>query len=131
MKRINQARAYQRGKNAAKIWKHIRVNLRNWDSKCMAKTRSFRLPAWVGHIPMAVLELVVLSAIVFGGVIITSSAVLIGAFFILVGGAQKEETNLDEDEMINTPYKSPSEYRANGEFGPGWYAANYKVNDDY
>ncbi|CAI1875216.1 Uncharacterised protein [Serratia quinivorans] len=133
MKQKNQSRAYLRGKSAAKIWKRIKVNLRSLDNKCVAKARSLKLPAWIGHIPMAILSLVMLLAIVFGGMIIASSAVFIGALILLVGGAFSpiEETLSDEDEMINTSYKSPNEYRADGEFGPGWYAGNYKVKDDY
>ncbi|CAI1042151.1 hypothetical protein [Serratia quinivorans] len=133
---MNQTRdqqAYQRGIRAARLWKRLKSAFLRWDQRCVSKACEHKLPGWVGHIPTSMFAIIMLSALVFGGMIIASSAVLVGALVLLVSGAfsPKEKTNFDEDEMISPPYKSPSEYRADGEFGPGWYAGNYKVSDDY
>ncbi len=133
MSQTRVQQAYQRGIWAARKWVRLKDTIMRWDRFCVSKVREYRLPGWVGHIPMSMFAVIMLSALMFGGMIIASSAVLIGALVLLVSGAfsPKEKTNFDEDEIISPPYKSPSEYRADGEFGPGWYAGNYKVSDDY
>lgn len=126
--------AYQRGVRMASLWKRLKDTILRWDAFCVSKARKYSLPAWIAHIPMIILAISILATLVFGGMIIASSVVLIGALLLLVSEAfsPREEANLAEDATtLNTSYKSPCEYRADGEFGPGWYAGNYKVSDDY
>ncbi|WP_255326669.1 MULTISPECIES: hypothetical protein [Serratia] len=134
MNETRQHHAYQRGVRMASLWKRLKGTILRWDAFFVSKARKYSLPAWIAHIPMIILAISILATLVFGGMIIASSVVLIGALLLLVSEAfsPKEEANLAEDATtLNTSYKSPCEYRADGEFGPGWYAGNYKVSDDY
>ena len=132
MNDTTQHHAYHRGVRMAGRWKHLKSTVLKWDRACMSKAQSVNLPKWVGHIPMCILALMMVSAVVFGGVIIASSAVLLGAIGVIVGGSLPSEKSMaDSVDHTTNSSNTTTEYRADGEFGPGWYADNYKVSDDY
>lgn len=134
MSQTRDQQAYQRGIKAASLWKRLKGTILRWDHACVSSARKHKLPGWIGHIPMGMLAVIMLAALVFGGMVIASSAVFVGALVLLVSGAfsSRDETSLNDDnDMVDTSYKPPGEYKADGEFGPGWYAGNYKVSDDF
>ncbi|MGP1066831.1 hypothetical protein ACJ8LR_24000 [Serratia sp. CY56810] len=131
MNETKQHHAYQRGVSMASLWKRLKGTILKWDAICVAKARSHKLPCWVGHIPMSMLVVAMMSAVVFGGIIIASSAVLLGGLILAGSIFSSKEKITDSSVHTDSTYKSPTEYRADGEFGPGWYAGNYKVSDDY
>lgn len=51
MNDTTQHHAYQRGVRMATLWKRIKSTILNWDSRCVPKARSHKLPGWIGHIP--------------------------------------------------------------------------------
>ncbi len=51
MNDTTQHHAYQRGVRMATLWKRIKSSILNWDSRCVSKARSHKLPGWIGHIP--------------------------------------------------------------------------------
>lgn len=136
MSQTRDQQAYQRGIKAAHLWTRLKGTILRWDQRCVTNACKHKLPGWIGHIPMGMFAVIMLAALVFGGMVIASSAVFVGALVLLVSGAfsSRDETSLNDDndnDIVDTSYKPPSEYKADGEFGPGWYAGNYKVSDDF
>jgi len=131
MNDTKQQHAYQRGVRMANLWKRLKGTILKWDNICVSKARSLKLPGWTGHIPIIMLVVVIMFAVVFGGMLIASTAVLLGGVILAGSIFSSKEKITDSSMHTNSSYKSPTEYRADGEFGPGWYAGNYKVSDDY
>lgn len=136
MNDTTQHHAYQRGVRMANRWKRVKSTILRWDAFCVAKAQSGKFPRWVGHIPMVFFAVIMLSALVFGGMIIASSAVLIGALVFLAAGILSSEgKNVSENDekpcgdfmQQNSGY---GQYR-DGQHGWGWYdAAGRIVNND-
>lgn len=83
---MNQTRdqlAYQRGIWAAGKWSRLKDVIMRWDRCCVSKAREYRLPGWIGHIPIVMFTISMLTALVFGGMFIATSAVLVGAVILL------------------------------------------------
>lgn len=91
MNDTTQHRAYQRGVRMASRWKRLKSTVLKWDRACVSKAQTVNLPKWVGHIPIIVFTGIILAALVFGGLIIASSAVLLGALILLVTGTVSSE----------------------------------------
>lgn len=53
MNDTKQQHAYQRGVRMANLWKRLKDTILKWDSRCVSKARSHKLPDWIGHIPTA------------------------------------------------------------------------------
>ncbi|EMX8467010.1 hypothetical protein AAH178_002902 [Serratia marcescens] len=135
MSQTRDQQAYQRGIKAARLWKRLKGTILRWDHACVSSARKHKLPGWIGHIPMGMLAVIMLTALVFGGMVIASSAVLVSALVLLVSGANtiEERTSSDDCNSSDLPqktYESPIEYNAHGDAGPGWYASGFKLEDD-
>jgi len=126
MKDTKQQHAYQRGVRIASLWKRLRGTILKWDSFWVSKARKYNLPAWIGHIPMSVLAAIMLTALVFGGMVIASSAVLVGALVLLVSGALSPESK----EVDNLEYSDASSEPSHC-FDEDEYVTNSILNDDY
>lgn len=131
MNDTTQHHAYQRGVRMASRWKHLKSTVLKWDRACVSKAQTVNLPKWVGHIPIIAFTVTILAALVFGGVIISMSAVLLASVALIVGkvfsagGIEVENSDdgampshcFDEDEYVTnsilnddydgSPYKSP------------------------
>lgn len=126
MNETRQRHAYQRGVRMASLWKRLKGTILRWDSFWVSKVRKFNLPAWIGHIPMSVLAAIMLTALVFGGMVIASSAVLVGALVLLVSGALSPESK----EVDNLEYSDASSEPSYC-FDEDEYVTNSILNDDY
>ncbi|REF42021.1 hypothetical protein [Serratia ficaria] len=51
MSQIRNQQAYQRGIRITRMWKRLKCTILKWDTNCVTKVRSHKLPGWVGHIP--------------------------------------------------------------------------------
>ena len=72
---MNQTRdhqAYQRGMKAACLCKRIKGTILRWDQRCVTNACKHKLPGWSGHIPMGMFAVIMLTALVFGGMVIAS-----------------------------------------------------------
>jgi hypothetical protein len=71
---------------------------------CVSKARKHKLPGWIGHIPMIVFAIGPIAALVFGGVIIGNSAVLVGGIILLAYPLQSQHSSCrqasDSDERV-------------------------------
>ncbi|ELQ9312235.1 hypothetical protein R3D73_005287 [Serratia marcescens] len=136
MNETRQRHAYQRGVRMASLWKRLKGTILRWDSFWVSKARKHNLPAWIGHIPMSMLAVIMLAALVFGGMVIASSAVLVGALVLLVSRAcfSEEKTPPEDDsEPCGNFMQEQSGYGKyrDGQHGWGWYdAVGRMVNDD-
>ncbi|ECF6074072.1 hypothetical protein FNH47_08415 [Salmonella enterica subsp. houtenae] len=132
---MNQARgqqAYQRGIRAARKWSRLKNVIIKWDRLCVSKVREYRLPAWIGHVPIVIALIGSVTAMLFGGLIVAGSMLFIWAIaFILQNAGQNlsgevthENNSLEnpksssgyayESAVMNkeydgAPYKSPSD----------------------
>ncbi|MGP0838106.1 hypothetical protein [Serratia sp. CY85251] len=136
MSEIRDQQAYQRGIKAARLWKHLKGTILRWDQRCVSSARKHKLPGWVGHIPMGMLAVIMLAALVFGGMVIASSAVFVGALVLLISGAYSSEEKIsseDDSEPCGDFMQEKSGYGKyrDGQHGWGWYdAAGRMINDD-
>jgi hypothetical protein len=136
MSETRDQQAYQRGIKAARLWKRLKGTILRWDQACVSSARKHKLPGWIGHIPMGMLAVIMLTAFVFGGMIIASSAVFVGALVLLASGAYSSEEKVsseDDSEPCGDFMQEQSGYGKyrDGQHGWGWYdAAGRMVNDD-
>ncbi|HGM5336664.1 TPA: hypothetical protein ACKP2J_001076 [Serratia marcescens] len=94
--------AYQRGIKAARLWKHLKGTILRWDQHCVSNARKHKLPGWIGHIPMGMQAVIMLTALVFGGMVIASSAVFIVGLLLLISKSSSSEGNgIDSFEYYN------------------------------
>ncbi|MEL5421579.1 hypothetical protein [Serratia nevei] len=104
MNEKRQHHAYQRGVRMANLWKRLKGTILKWDAICVAKARRYKLPGWIGHIPMVLLTISILVALVFGGAIIATSAVLMVAVILLASPSKAQHSGFrqssDSDERI-------------------------------
>lgn len=126
MNETRQYHAYQRGVRMASLWKRLKGTILRWDSFCVSKARKYNLPAWIGHIPMSVFAAIMLSALVFGGVVIAISAVFVSALVILISG-----TLSSEGKEVNTFEYSDASSEPSHCFDEDEYVTNSILNDDY
>ncbi|MDI9110334.1 MULTISPECIES: hypothetical protein [Serratia] len=90
MSQTRDQQAYQRGIKAARLWKHLKGTILRWDHACVSSARKHKLPGWSGHIPMGMFAVIMLASLVFGGMVIASSPVFVGALFLLISGISSE-----------------------------------------
>ncbi|WP_232043331.1 hypothetical protein [Serratia marcescens] len=122
MNDTKQQHAYQRGVRMANLWKHLKGTILKWDMYCVSKAHRYKLPSWLGHIPMIMLATSILSAVVFGGLFIASIGIIMSAI-ILIALLVFEPLG---DKSVRT---SKFEYKTYGELGPGWYSGKTKISD--
>lgn len=126
MSQTRNQQAYQRGIRVALMWKRLKGTILRWDHRCVSKAHAHKLPSWVGHIPMSMFAVIMLTALVFGGMVIASSAVLVGALVLLVSGALSHESK----EVDNLEYSEASSEPSHC-FDEDEYVTNSILNDDY
>ena len=122
MNKTRQYHAYQRGVRMANLWKRLKGAILRWDAFCVSKARKYKLPGWIGHIPMSMLAASILAAVAFGGLFIASIGIITSAIILIASLAFEP---LDEQNSR----KSTFEYKTYGEFGPGWYSGKTKISD--
>ncbi|HGM6839727.1 TPA: hypothetical protein ACKP7D_003514 [Serratia marcescens] len=93
----------------ASLWKRLKRTILKWDSFWLTKARKCNLPAWLGHMPVAVALLGSLTIIFVGGAVIRAIA------FILQSIASQAFDDSDSNKQAT------SEYR-NGDQGFGFYS---------
>lgn len=135
MNETRQQHAYRRGVRFANLWKQIKSTILRWDQCCVARARSHKLPGWIGHIPMIMLAIGILAALVFGGMIIASSAVLVGALVLLISGefSSEGDTNRKEEGEAFPPTHLNNDFGTKYRCGPhgwGWYDSTGYMHDE-
>lgn len=122
MNEKKQHHAYQRGVRMANLWKRLKGTILKWDAICVAKARRYKLPGWIGHIPMIMLATSILAAIAFGGLFIASIGIIMSAIILI---ALLVFEPLGEKNVRTSTF----EYKTYGELGPGWYSGKTKISD--
>lgn len=122
MSQTRNQQAYQRGIWAARMWTRLKSTILRWDMYCVSKACKYKLPSWMGHIPMIMLATSILATIAFGGLFIASIGIIISAI-ILISLLVFEPLG---EKNVRT---STFEYKTYGEFGPGWYSGKTKISD--
>jgi hypothetical protein len=135
MNETRQHHAYQRGVRMANQWKRLKGTILRWDHRCVSKAHAHKLPSWVGHIPMSMFAVIMLSALVFGGIFIASSAILVGALVFLVSGVFSSEggTNRKEEGEAFPPTHPNNDFGTKYRSGPhgwGWYDSTGYMHDE-
>ncbi|QTL39107.1 hypothetical protein ACNFJN_15635 [Xenorhabdus budapestensis] len=75
------SRGEQWGINAAHFYKWLFKKLKAWDATTVKKAKSMNIPAWLGHIPVIALCLLVITILSFS-IFITISVIIIS--FVIV-----------------------------------------------
>lgn len=127
MNNTTQHHAYQRGVRMANLWKRIKGTILQWDNVCVSKARSYKLPGWAGHIPIAIALFGSLPAALLGGLAIAGSLLFIWAIaFILqnadLSNAQLTESTSDDESNLHDGYR-------NGPEGYGHYMGGFRDDD--
>ncbi|MBH2647851.1 hypothetical protein [Serratia ureilytica] len=111
MTQARDQQAYQQGIRAARKWRRLKNVIMKWDRLCVSKVREYRLPAWIGHVPIVIALIGSVTAMLFGGLLVAGSMLFIWAFaFILQNAGQNlsgEATH--ENNSLETP-KNSSDY---------------------
>ncbi|EAW8181739.1 hypothetical protein HX52_05615 [Salmonella enterica] len=123
MSQARDQQAYQRGIWAARKWSRLKDVIMRWDRFCVSMAREYRFPGWIGHIPIAVFTISMLTAFIFGGMFIATSAVLVGAVILLAFPSKAQPPSFrhseDNEEQI---YHDWNRDRFNGrEYHPHRY----------
>jgi Flp pilus assembly protein TadB len=121
MSKIREQHAYQRGIKAARLWRRLKGTILRWDQYCVTNARKHKLPGWIGHIPMGMLAVIMLVALVFGGIVIASVTIIIMALLLIILSILEPRDEIKE----NTTF----EYKIYGDLGSGWYSGKTKISD--
>ncbi|MBO1811323.1 hypothetical protein J4G53_24100 [Serratia ureilytica] len=121
MSQTRDQQAYQRGIRAARLWKRLKGTILRWDHACVSSARKHKLPGWIGHIPMGMLAVIMLAALVFGGMVIASVTIIIMALLLIILSILEPRDEIKE----NTTF----EYKIYGDLGSGWYSGKTKISD--
>ncbi|QHA87989.1 hypothetical protein [Serratia rhizosphaerae] len=117
-----QHHAYRRGVRMASRWKRLESTVLKWDRACVSKAQKVNIPKWAGHIPMIAFGIIILAALVFGGLFIASSAVLLGALILFVTGAVSSgETTLTSNNEEKTYHSWQQDSFSGREYNPHRY----------
>lgn len=109
MHKMQQEQAWQRGRDAAGLWKKLKRIVSVWDQRCVAFVKKHKLPAWAGHIPIIAILILSLIGIVAGGIAVVFCIVFLWAFAFILQNLRKnpqisESSTLDNKDEIFTPY---------------------------
>ena len=127
---MNQTRdqqAYQRGIRAARKWSRLKSVIMRWDRLCVSKVREYRLPAWIGHVPIVIVFIGSVTAILFGGLLVAGCMLFIWAIAFIIQNAdfsnvQLNESTSDEENNLHDGYR-------NGPEGYGYYMGGFRDDD--
>ena len=81
MYQSQEKRAWERGVRLAAIWKGTKKIFTRLDQRCVMLAKLYKLPKWLGHMPLLLAVLCSLVALIAGGLLISCSAVLLWDFF--------------------------------------------------
>ncbi|HGY4932202.1 TPA: hypothetical protein ACNVCI_005045 [Citrobacter braakii] len=132
MYQSQEKRAWERGVRLAAIWKDTKKIFTRLDQRCVMLAKLYKLPKWLGHMPLLLVVLCSLVALIAGGLLISCSAVLLWALIAAIthigSGSEnasinsfnekKDDNNFHDEFVMNSatnneydgaPYKSPSE----------------------
>lgn len=129
MNNTTQHRAYQRGVRVAGIFKYIKGKVLYWDQRFVLRVEKYRLPRWIGHIPMTALGIISVLALMFGGAIIAVATVLIAAVLLLMTPTRSTTPDITSDDSIHINNDFGTKYRS-GPHGWGWYDSTGYMHDE-
>ncbi|WP_158781073.1 phage holin family protein [Pantoea sp. BAV 3049] len=122
MHQTKEERAWQRGYSLARFWKKIRKELSSLDNRCVSFAINRNMPKWVGHIPIAGLLILSVTAITLGGFVFVSSVLILWGLAIagslVKGGVSGTTGKIDSSDYImesarhgqyDAPYQPPGE----------------------
>ncbi|MCX8967013.1 hypothetical protein EHW66_19120 [Erwinia psidii] len=122
MQQTQQKRAWQRGVRLATMLKHARYRVTRWDLFFVRWAIKHNLPAFTGHLPIAVLFIVSVITIVLGGSIVAAITVIFWGISLagsLVGGSTSGPSHRTDNSdyvmekakhgQFDGSYRSPGE----------------------
>ncbi|HDU5650667.1 TPA: hypothetical protein RFV74_002321 [Klebsiella aerogenes] len=125
MNEKRQPHAYQRGVRMANLWKRLKGTILKWDAICVAKARRYKLPDWIGHMPVVIALFGSTTAILFGGVIIASCMLFIWAIAFILQNA--DFSNMQVSDSTNESVGDDG-YKTGPE-GFGNYVAGTRIDN--
>lgn len=84
MYQSQEKRAWERGVRLAAIWKGTKKIFTRLDQRCVMLAKLYKLPKWLGHMPLLLAVLCSLVALIAGGLLISCSAVLLWALIAAI-----------------------------------------------
>ncbi|WP_261436365.1 hypothetical protein [Serratia ficaria] len=130
MNETKQQHAYQRGVRMANLWKRVKSTILRWDAFCVTKARSYKLPGWIGHFPIAIALIASLAAALLGGLAIAGCLLFIWAIaFILQQIPPTSPQTTDSEYFDSDTNESLTEYR-DGNQGFGLYCGEYRIDQE-
>ncbi|QGX92456.1 hypothetical protein EFZ10_12960 [Tatumella sp. TA1] len=132
MYQSQEKRAWNRGARLAAIWKGAKKIFTRLDQRCVMLAIRYKLPEWIGRMPLLLAVLCSLIVLIAGGILISCSVVLLWTFIAAIThigsspenastnsfNENKSQNNFHDDFVMNSainneydgaPYKSPSE----------------------
>jgi len=83
MNETRQHHAYQRGERMASLWKRLKGTILRWDGFCVSKARKYKLPTWLGHVPLTCLVTISAVSCLTGGLLVAVIILFVWAFLLL------------------------------------------------
>ncbi|ELQ9311769.1 DUF3742 family protein [Serratia marcescens] len=124
MSQARDQQAYQRGIWAARKWSRLKNVIMRWDRLCVSKVRAYRLPAWIGHVPIVIALIGSVTAMLFGGLIVAGSMLFIWAIAFILQNADFSNMQLSD----STNDSDDDGYRAGPE-GFGNYVGGTRIDN--
>ncbi|TSB29746.1 hypothetical protein FOT43_07515 [Serratia marcescens] len=111
MSQARDQQAYQRGIRAARKWSRLKNVTMRWDRLCVSKVREYKLPAWIGHVPIVIALIASVAAMLFGGLLVAGCMLFIWTIaFILQNAGQNPSSEVThENNSLENP-KNSSDY---------------------
>ncbi|HBC5198998.1 hypothetical protein IM817_01660 [Serratia marcescens] len=103
MTQARDQQAYQRGIRAARKWLRLKNVIMKWDRLCVSKVREYRLPAWIGHVPIVIALIGSVTAMLFGGLLVAGSMLFIWAIAFILQNVDPSDENTFDDERASGP----------------------------
>ncbi|HDG0629590.1 TPA: hypothetical protein PFA69_003714 [Serratia marcescens] len=111
MSQARDQQAYQRGIWAARKWSRLKDVIMRWDRLCVSKVREYRLPAWIGHVPIVIALIGLVIAMLMGGLLVAGCMLFIWAIaFIIQKAGQNLSGELTHKNNTQGNPKNSSDY---------------------
>ncbi|MJZ42536.1 hypothetical protein DS487_16865 [Salmonella enterica subsp. enterica] len=120
--------AQARGARAAKWYKKAKSRLIIFDQRCVQKARSYHLPAWAGHLPIAALSGILIAAIFLGSLFIVGLSLLVFALTLLLSVCPSKLPLEENDSPIK--FAEEEDGYHSGFQGTGYYMGGYRIDRD-
>ncbi|ELQ9312239.1 DUF3742 family protein [Serratia marcescens] len=125
MSQARDQQAYQRGVWAARKWSRLKNVIMRWDRLCVSKVREYRLPAWIGHVPIVIALIGSVTAMLFGGLLVAGCMFFILAIAFILQNA--DFSNMQLSDSTNDSVDDDG-YRA-GPDGFGNYVGGTRIDN--